>query len=105
MASYRVEVTDPARREIRRLPGNMRPRVVRLLRELEGEPRPHHSQSLDTTKGAVILQPGAELRRIRLASWRVVYLVEDEVTLVSVLAVRERPPYQYDDLEELIRDL
>jgi mRNA-degrading endonuclease RelE of RelBE toxin-antitoxin system len=98
MASYRVEVTDPARREIRRLPGNVRQRVIRLLRELEREPRPHHSQALDTAKGKVILHPGAEIRRTRLASWRVVYLVEDAATLVSVLAVRERPPYQYDDL-------
>jgi mRNA interferase RelE/StbE len=105
MASYRVEATGQARQEIRHLPGNMRQRVVRALRALQSEPRPDSSQALDTTKAGIALQPHMELRRIRLDDWRVVYLIEDEATLVSVLAIRKRPPYQYDDLEELIQDL
>ncbi len=40
MACYRVEVSDEARKEIRRLPGNIRQRVVRLLTELQAEPFP-----------------------------------------------------------------
>jgi mRNA-degrading endonuclease RelE of RelBE toxin-antitoxin system len=103
MGSYRVDVTDDARREIRQLPGNLRQRAVRLLRSLEQEPRPESSRPLDVAKAGIDLGPGAELRRVRLASWRVVYLVEDDTALVSVLAIRKRPPYQYDDLEELIR--
>jgi mRNA-degrading endonuclease RelE of RelBE toxin-antitoxin system len=105
MASYRVEVTEEARREVRQLPGNVRQRVVRLLRALEAEPRPESSRPLDTAKLGIALEPGTEPRRIRLASWRLVYVVEDKSTLVSVLAIRKRPPYQYDDLEELIRSV
>ena len=103
MASYRVEVSRQARTEIRQLPGNMRQRVIRALRALEQEPRPHNSRALDAAKAGVEPESGVELLRIRMASWRIIYLVEEEWTLVSVLAIRKRPPYQYDDLGELVR--
>jgi mRNA interferase RelE/StbE len=102
MVSYQVEVTTQARKEIRQLPGNMRQRVIRALRALEQEPRPHNSRPLDAGKAGIELASGVELLRIRMASWRIIYLVEEEWTLVSVLAVRKRPPYQYDDLGELV---
>jgi mRNA interferase RelE/StbE len=105
MASYRVEVTIQARREVRGVPGNMRQRVLRLLRDLEQEPRPGSSQTLDTIRAGIVLESGTEARRVRLASWRVVYLVEDDAARVIVLAIRQRPPYQYDDLQGLIRSL
>lgn len=105
MASYRVEVTDPARKEIRLPPGNIRQRVIRLLRALQDEPRPGNSRALDTTEDHIPLEVGTELRRVRLASWRVVYLVDDDRALLTVLAIRKRPPYQYDDLSQLITNL
>lgn len=60
---------------------------------------------LDLTKTEVELSQDIELHRIRLASWRVVYLVEEEWKLVSVLAIRKPPPYQYDDLDELMKNV
>ena len=102
MASYQVEVTNQVRKEIRQLPGNMRQRVLRTLQTLKQKPRPDISRSLDTTKAGIALEPGTELCCIRMASWRIVYLVEEELRLVSVLAIRKRPPYQYEDLQELI---
>jgi mRNA interferase RelE/StbE len=48
---------------------------------------------------------GMELRRIRTASWRIVYVVEEADERITVLAVRKRPPYQYDDLDELLGNL
>ena len=104
MASYHVEVASQARKEIRDLPGNMRQRMIRTLRALKQEPRPVNSRVLDSDKAGIELRSGAELYRIRIASWRVVYLVENELRLISVLAVRKRPPYQYNDLEELIKN-
>ena len=104
MASYQVEVARQARKQIRQLPGNVRQRVIRALRALEQEPRPHNSRPLDADRAGVEMDQGAELRRIRIASWRIVYLVEEEWELVSVLAIRKRPPYQYDDLDELVQD-
>jgi mRNA-degrading endonuclease RelE of RelBE toxin-antitoxin system len=104
MASYRVEVAREVRNEIRSLPGNVRQRVVRALRVLEADPRPADSRLLDPIKAGIELEEGVELHRIRMASWRIVYLIEEEWELVSVLAIRKRPPYQYDDLSELVLD-
>ncbi len=101
MASYQVEATGQVRKEIRRLPGNVRQRIIRTLRALEQEPRPHNSRLLDTVRAGIELESGAELHRIQIASWRIVYLIEEEWKLVSILAIRKRPPYQYDDLDEL----
>ena len=103
MASYQVKVTNQVRKEIRRLPGNVRQRAIHTLRALEQEPRPHNSRPLDAAKAGIVLEPGAELCRIRIASWRIVYLVEEEWKLISVLAIRKRPPYQYNDLDGLLR--
>jgi hypothetical protein len=72
MASYRVDVSGDARIEIRRSPGNIRQRIIRGLRLLEAEPRPAGSRPLDPERAGVDLAPGAELRRIRLESWRIV---------------------------------
>lgn len=103
MASYRVEVSHEVRQEIRQLPGNVRQRIFRTLQELAQEPRPYSSKSLDVNKLDITLELGADLRRIRLDRWRVIYLIEEDVQVVSVLAIRKRPPYQYEDLSDLLQ--
>ena len=105
MGSYQVETTDQARREIRGLPGNVRQRVFRELQELKVEPQPHHSRLLDTGKAAISLPPSLTLHRIRILSWRIIYVIEEEQETITILAVRKRPPYQYEDLENLIEGL
>ncbi len=102
MAFYQVEVTDQVRKELRKLPGNIRQRIWRLLQSLRAQPRPQNSIALDLTNTAIKLAVNAELRRIQLDAWRVVYLIEEDIRLVSVLAIRRRPPYQYEDLAELV---
>ena len=32
-------------------------------------------------------------------------IFEPDLSLVTVLAVRKRPPYQYEDLEELLKEV
>jgi mRNA interferase RelE/StbE len=105
MASYRVEITGQVRKELRHLPGNMRQRVFRTLQALQHEPRPHHSRLLDIGKVDLELALGMEAYRIRIASWRIVYVIEEEIELISVLAIRKRPPYQYDDLADLLKNV
>jgi len=102
MASYRVEVDRETHKTTRRLPGNMRQRVLRALKGLRDEPRPVGSEALDVSEIEPDLPPGVELRRLRIEGWRIVYVVEEADFLVSVLAIRQRPPYQYDDLAELV---
>jgi len=96
--------TEPsAREEIKRLPGHMRQRVRQAVKALADEPRPHHSRLLAPPTGVDI--GNLELRRLRIEHWRVVYMIDEEWELVTVLAVRKRPPYDYEDLEELLAKL
>ena len=104
MASYNVEVADEVKAAVRKLPGNVRQRVLRILKDLASDQSPPSSRVMDTSELEVALDIEVELRRIRLENWRIVYLIEPENELVSVLAVRKRPPYRYEDLDRLIKN-
>jgi mRNA interferase RelE/StbE len=53
------------------------------------------------------VEPDVELeaRRIRLDRWRIIYVIDRDWSEIGILAVRERPPYDYDDLADLLREL
>lgn len=85
------------------LPGTIRQRVRRAINALSAVPRPPESTAMDIAD--LELRAGVELRRIRMERWRIVYAVCDEEQWVWVLAVRRRPPYDYNDLPELIARL
>ena len=76
MGFYQVEIDGQARKEIRDLPGNVRQRIVRAIRSLEAETRPPSSEELDLAKVGGILDAGISAHRIRLESWRIVYVIE-----------------------------
>jgi len=99
MKRYTVYVTPNAWKEIKDLPGHVRQRVRRAIDALAENPRPARSKQLDVPD----LEP--ELHRFRLDRWRIVYAITKERHFVDVLAVRKRPPYDYDDLEDLIAEL
>jgi mRNA-degrading endonuclease RelE of RelBE toxin-antitoxin system len=99
----RVWVEPPAREEIKNLPGHIRQRIRRVVKALGSEPRPHHSRVLDAPEE--ILSSGLETRRIRLEKWRVIYVIDAEWDIVTVLAIRKRPPYDYSDLPELLTNV
>lgn len=101
MGSYRVEITQAAKREIRDLPGHIRPLVFKELKSLERNAQPHTSKGMRSTQKFKIPE-SIELRRIRIDRWRIVYVVEKESSLITVLAIRKRPPYQYEDLAKLL---
>jgi mRNA interferase RelE/StbE len=102
MASFQVEVTQGARRDIRSLPGNFRQRILRVIQALQNEPRPRHSRKLNLEQAMIPPEFSFEIHRIRLDRWRVVYALENDRSLITILAVRKRPPYDYEDLAELI---
>lgn len=81
------------------LPGHMRQRVKHAVDAFEQDPRPAKSKKLNV--------PGIpwELRRLRLDRWRIVYAITESEKWVDVLAVRRRPPYDYGDLQELLKNL
>lgn len=88
----------------------MRTRVRRAIDQLVDNVRPHHSLTM-TPLFAIDL----EVRRIKIEHWRIKYNRESLLNWfsqhascdaeVGILAVHKRPPYQYDDLEELLTDL
>ncbi len=82
----------------------MRQRVVRLLKSLQAEPFPNDYRAIDIEKAGLSLGPETKLGCIRIAAWRIVYVVDNDRQLVAVLAVRKRPPYQYEDLRTILRD-
>jgi mRNA interferase RelE/StbE len=96
--SYRLWIKDEAKAEAKGLPGHVRQLIRRAINGLCDEPRPHNSRELKIS-GEV------EARRIRIDRWRVIYVVDDQWQEVGVLAVRRRPPYDYNDLSELLSEL
>jgi mRNA interferase RelE/StbE len=46
-----------------------------------------------------------EIRRIRIDTWRVIYAINEELEQVAILAIRRRPPYDYEDLPALLASL
>jgi mRNA interferase RelE/StbE len=98
VSPYTVYVTPAAWKEIKSLPGRIRQRVRRAVDTLADDPRPAKSKAL------AVDGLSCEIRRLRLDAWRVLYAITEADQLVDVLAVRKRPPYDYGDLESLLKD-
>lgn len=99
MSDYKVYVTPACFKEIKSLPGHIRQNVRKAISDLADNPRPSQSKVLN------LPDVEAELRRLRLGKWRVLYAIAETDKMVDVFAVRKRPPYDYGDLEELIEDI
>jgi mRNA-degrading endonuclease RelE of RelBE toxin-antitoxin system len=100
---YDLLIEPPAHQQRKRLPGHVRQRIKRAIDKLAQDPRPHNSQELDTSGLGVPAH--IEIRRIRIDKWRLIYAVNDREKWVWVWGVRKRPPYDYEDLAELVRSI
>jgi mRNA interferase RelE/StbE len=98
--TYRLWLEAEAHDSRAQLPGKVRQRVKRLISSLADQPRPAQSQVLDITD--LDVPTGVEIRRMRLEQWRIIYAVNDNEKWAWILAIRQRPPYEYEDLPELI---
>jgi len=101
--TYAVFLEEDVHEDRRKLPGNVRQRVRRAISDLGADPRPAGSLALDAS--GLDLPAGVEVRRFRLGPWRLVYAVHDAEAWVWVLALRHRPPYDYADLQRLLKRL
>ena len=81
MASYSVELTRTAEKQLRRSAKRDRNRLVEASRSLADRPRPH---------GPRKLQGYNDVYRIRVGQCRVVYEVFDDRVIVIVLKVGHR---------------
>ena len=98
---FTVYITPTALKEAKRLPGNVRQRIREAIDNLEDDPRPSKSKALDV-RG---LPVKAEIRRLRIERWRVLFAINENESIVDVLAIRKRPPYDYGDLSEILGEL
>jgi mRNA interferase RelE/StbE len=81
VGSYAVEIKPSARKELEALPNHVLPRVVRKIQSLSDNPRPAGCKKLKGYK---------DLWRIRVGDWRVVYIIDDAVRIVSVTRIAHR---------------
>jgi mRNA-degrading endonuclease RelE of RelBE toxin-antitoxin system len=100
MSPLELWIEPEAHQARKALPGQVRQRVKRAIEALVNEPRPHNSRGLDVT--GLDVPPGVEFRRVRLEQWRIVYALNPAEGWVWVLSIQRRPPYDYEDLSELV---
>ncbi|HYT91297.1 MAG TPA: type II toxin-antitoxin system RelE/ParE family toxin [Gemmataceae bacterium] len=98
MSRLKVYVTPTTWKEIKELPGKVRQRIRKAVEGLAENPRPAKS------KARTVPDLQAEIRRLRIDRWRIVYAITEADGIVDVLAVRKRPPYDYGDLAALLED-
>lgn len=80
-ARYRIQVERQAERMLRRLPKDLLERLRAAIRGLATQPRPD---------GCKKLAGYANLYRVRVGDWRIVYAIEDDALLVLILDISPR---------------
>ena len=79
--TYRIEVLPAAVREMRKIHPQMRARIRGAVLKLAANPRP---------PGAVALKDRPGFLRVRVADFRIIYAVQDDVMTVVVVRVGRR---------------
>jgi mRNA interferase RelE/StbE len=77
---YRLRITSRAARELRKLPNQIRARLEAAIEDLADNPRPPRCVKLRGNAGW----------RIRVGDYRILYDIEDDELLVTVLRASHR---------------
>jgi mRNA interferase RelE/StbE len=80
VASYSLRIRRSAAKELERLPLTDRRRVVARIQGLQSDPRPPGCEKLR----------GEEKYRLRQGDYRILYQIQDQELLVSVVRVANR---------------
>ncbi len=103
---YKVWMRPAVHSARKKLPGHIRQRIKRKIEDLGSEPRPSRSKRLRLPpEVGVNINMDWEVRRIRIANWRIVYAISETWKEIAILAIHQRPPYEYEDLEDILSDL
>ena len=81
MADYKLSVARSARKELQALDRVVAMRIISRLESLAQAPRPAGCAKLDGT---------ADLWRVRVGDYRIIYTVDDRARTVDVSVVRHR---------------
>jgi mRNA interferase RelE/StbE len=78
---YRIEFTNPATKQLGKLPRETQGRLIPAINDLAAEPRPHGVEKLEGYE---------DQYRIRVGKYRVVYKIEDDRLIVTMLRIGHR---------------
>ncbi len=79
--AYRIEIKKSARKELAKLPKQILRRAARAIDQLADDPR---------HPGTEKLQDRDLEYRVRVGSYRIVFTIDDEDQLVTIMAVQDR---------------
>lgn len=82
------------------LPGNIRQRFYRAINALADNPYPPKSRPLDLS--GLAIPEGVVIYRLRLEHWRLIYAVNDLEKWIRIIGLYRRPPYDYENLAEIV---
>ncbi len=87
MAKYKIEIKKTAAKEIKKLPAKNINRVIKIIDELTGDPRPEGCLKLSNN----------EKYRIRFGVYRLLYEIYDDRLLIIVVKIAHRKDvYHYN---------
>jgi mRNA interferase RelE/StbE len=86
--TYSVEFSKGARKQFIKLPIDVQKRIQTKINDLAIEPRPN---------GIKKLQGDDNSYRIRVGEYRVVYEIEDDVLIVTIIKVKHRSEVYKDE--------
>lgn len=81
MDTYRIEWKSSALKELKRIDRTIIPKIVDTIQSLATDPRP---------SGVRKLKGSERSYRIRVADYRIVYEVIDDILLILIIRVRHR---------------
>jgi len=80
MAEYKITIKKSAAKELEDIPQKDLRKIIKRIRSLARDPRPHGSQKLS----------GQERYRVRQGDYRIVYSIEDKDLLIDILKIGHR---------------
>jgi mRNA interferase RelE/StbE len=86
--TYQIEFTKGVIKQLKKLPANIKERIEIKVQELAIEPRPN---------GVKKLQGDDNSYRVRVGDYRVIYEIQDDILLVTVIRVGHRSEVYKDE--------
>ncbi len=78
--TYIIEIKPSAAKQIRKLPQNVQEQIALTINNLAIEPRPNGVKKLSNS----------DLYRVRTGNYRIIYQIQDNVLLITVVPVGHR---------------
>ncbi len=80
MSRYRIEIRPATMKSLRKLDPQVRPRIQGAIALLAEDPRPPNAKKLR----------GRDAYRVRVGSYRIIYTIEDDILLITVVTLGHR---------------